>query len=126
MADLDHLRYGGIVWARVMDRNGIRKERPCIVMTPTARISREQPLLVVAITTTFADPPPKWHVALPWHPDPRRVGTGLARRSAAVVNWLDTIRVDDVLDVKGSVPPAVMRRIEAIQEEWATERPGED
>jgi hypothetical protein len=108
-----------------MDRNGIRKERPCIVMTPTARISREQPLLVVAVTTTFADPPPEWHVALPWHPDPagghwpgtpKCVRGGLARYD----------RVDDVLDVKGSVPPAVMRRIEALQEQWATEMRGED
>jgi hypothetical protein len=55
---------------------------------------------------------PAWHVPLPWNPDPRRVGAGLAQRSAAVVEWIDTIGVGDVLDVKGQVPPAVMSKIE--------------
>jgi mRNA-degrading endonuclease toxin of MazEF toxin-antitoxin module len=118
---MSELRYGRLVWARVLDRNGVAKERPCVIVTPTAQIRLDQPLLVVAVTTTFPDPAPPWHVELPWNPDPRRVRTGLARRSAAVVNWLDTIRGDDVLDVKGDVPPAVMRRIAVMLAEWAEE-----
>jgi mRNA-degrading endonuclease toxin of MazEF toxin-antitoxin module len=122
--NLRELRYGRLVWARVVDRNGVPKERPCVIVTPTARIRGEEPLLVVAVTTTFPEPAPRWHVELPWNPDPRRVRTRLARRSAAVVNWLDTIGVDDVLDVKGDVPAEAMRRIEALVAECTGEGVG--
>jgi mRNA-degrading endonuclease toxin of MazEF toxin-antitoxin module len=105
-------KYGQLVWARVTDRNGFAKERPCIVITPTERIRPTEALLVMAVTTTFPDPPPQWHVQLPWNADPRRVKTRLARRSAAVVNWVDVIAPDDVLDVRGEVPVKVMREIE--------------
>ena len=107
-----HLAYGRVIWARLVDRHGYSKERPGIIMTPSDRIHGDSPLLVMAITTSFTDPPPRWHVPLPWNPDPRRVGTRLAQRSAAVVDWLDTIDAAEVLDVKGQVPDKVMKRIE--------------
>ena len=65
----------------------------------------------MAITTTFRDPPPPNHVELPWNPDPRRVSTGLARRSAAVLNWLESVYLDEVDEVIGTVPPKLMRHI---------------
>jgi hypothetical protein len=80
------LRYGQIALAEFTDRNGFRKTRPGIILTPTAQILRGQPLVVMAITSTFREPPPLWHVELPWNPDPRKVRTGLVRRSAAVVS----------------------------------------
>src|SRR5258708_6590682 len=108
------LRYGRLILARIADRNGFQKERPAIIVTPTARIADEEPLLVVAVTTTFPDPPPANHVSLPWNPDPRRVITRLATRSAAVVDWLAAIRPADVLDVKGEVPAKQMRAIQNL------------
>jgi len=108
------LRYGRIVWASVKDPRGFEKERPAIVLTPTDRIAEGAPLVVMAITTTFSNPPPEWHVPLPWNADPRRVKTRLAQRSAAVVNWLDVIPQASVIAVRGDVPPAVMRRIEQL------------
>jgi mRNA-degrading endonuclease toxin of MazEF toxin-antitoxin module len=103
----------------MVDRNGAAKERPCIIVTPSDRIRKEDPLPVMAVTTTFADPPPAWHVPLPWNPNPRQVGTGLARRSAAVVSWVNSVRVEEVLDVRGEVPAKVMRRIEQELAAWA-------
>src|SRR5687767_7754770 len=90
-------------WAVLRDARGLRKERPAIILTQTAEISTESPLVVMAVTTTFAEPPPENHVPLPWHPDFRRVGTRLAQRSAAVITWLDTLYPDEVIDVKGQV-----------------------
>jgi len=108
-----------VVWASVVDHNGFAKERPCLILTPTERIRKGEPLLVMAVTTTFANPPPRWHVPLPWNPDPRRVRTRLGQRSAAVVNWVDVVRPEDVLDVKGDVPVSVMREIERQLATWA-------
>jgi mRNA-degrading endonuclease toxin of MazEF toxin-antitoxin module len=108
------LRYGRLVWARIADRNGYEKERPAIIVTPTAQISSSEPVLLVAVTTTFPDPPPASHVPLPWNSDPRRVATLLARRSAAVVEWLATVRLADILEVKGDVPAKQMRIIQHL------------
>src|SRR5947207_9183970 len=106
------LRYGRIIWAVITDRRGSRKERPAIIITPTERITPGELLLVMAVTTTYPEPPPPWHVELPWYPDPRRVGTRLGQRSAAVVEWLNKISPEDVLELKGDVPQKVMREIE--------------
>ena len=100
------------MWAVLRDARGYRKERPAIVLTQTKEISSESPFVVMAITTTFSDPPPRNHVPLPWNPDPRRVGTRLAQRSAAVVTWLDTLYPDEVIDLKGEVPAALMRELQ--------------
>jgi mRNA-degrading endonuclease toxin of MazEF toxin-antitoxin module len=118
------LRYGQLIWASVLDRNGFAKERPCIVITPTDQIGEARSLLVMAVTTTFPDPPPKWHVPLPWNPNPRRVRTGLARRSAAVVQWVDVIPPEGVLQVRGEVPAKVMKQVESQLAEWVREQKG--
>ena len=118
MSSLPALRYGRLIWATVKDPRGFRKERPAIVLTATADITADQPIVVMAVTTTFADPPPDHHVPLPWNADPRRVGTKLRQRSAAVVTWLDTLYPDEVIDFKGDVPAAIMadlqRRLSAL------------
>jgi mRNA-degrading endonuclease toxin of MazEF toxin-antitoxin module len=116
------LKYGCVIVAEMSDRNGIRKTRPGIVLTPTERISEASPLLVMAITTTFSEAPPPWHVPLPWNPDPGHVRTHLARRSAAVVTWVGQLGVSDVLAVRGEVPIRVMREIEAQLSAWSEQQ----
>jgi hypothetical protein len=111
------LRYGRIIWATLKDHNGYRKSRPTIVLTPTNEIKENTPIVVMAITTTFGEPPPDDHVPLPFNPDPRRVGTQLARRSAAVTSWLDTLYADEITGYCGDVPPALMRRIQILLHE---------
>jgi hypothetical protein len=94
------------------DHNGFRKRRPAIILTPTDQIAQAEKLVLMAITTTFPDPPPANHIPLPWFPDPRKSPTGLARRSAAVIDWLEVVSADDILSVRGQVPGVYMNRIQ--------------
>jgi mRNA-degrading endonuclease toxin of MazEF toxin-antitoxin module len=109
---LSDLRYGRIVEATFTDHNGFQKQRPAIILTPTEQITVGGQVVLMAITTTFADPPPADHIPLPWNPDSRRVSTRLARRSAAVVNWLAVVTTHDILGVRGQVPTPHMARIQ--------------
>jgi|SRR6266550_9104167 len=84
-----------------------------VVLTPASDIEENSPLVVMCITTSFPNPPPEDHILLPWNADPRRVETKLAKRSAAVVSWLDTLYPDEVLELKGRVPGLVMERIQS-------------
>ena len=68
-------------------------------------------LVVVAVTTTFTDPPPDYCVPLPWHPRGHPV-TKLSRRSAAVCNWVVAINPDEIGGFAGDVPAKTMRLIE--------------
>jgi hypothetical protein len=119
------LRRGRIVLAAVEDRNGFRKERPCVILTPTHDIREGGALVVLAITTTFPSPAPPDCVELPWHPQGHPV-TRLRRRSAAVIGWYDEISASDVLGYAGDVPARIMldilARVEAQGElHWRTE-----
>ncbi len=109
--ELDDLAEGQIVWAIVRDHNGFRKRRPAIIVTPTVEISDEEPVVLLAITTTYPDPAPPDHIELPWHPDRRRTSTGLARRSAAVLTWLETVYVDEIDSIIGVVHAKLMNAI---------------
>lgn len=104
------LRRGRIVWGMVVDKKGNKKSRPAVIWTPTDQIKPDRPLVVLAITTTFPDPPPEDHVPLPWDPK-KRAGTGLAKRSAVVLTWFDQIQQEG-LELKGEVPAKLIALIE--------------
>jgi mRNA-degrading endonuclease toxin of MazEF toxin-antitoxin module len=112
------LRLGRIVWTTLSDANGISKRRPAIVVTPTEHIRQGGSITVAAITTTYADPPAAHYVELPWHPDVRMVGTGLNRRSAAMLTWLRVITADEIEEYAGDAPAAIIddisRRLEQL------------
>jgi len=97
------LRRGRIVWARVKDPRGQEKLRPALILTPTDEIADESPLVLMAITTTFVDPPPDGHVELPWTARGHKI-TWLKRRSAAVVTWLVEATTDSIEELGGEVP----------------------
>ena len=59
---VQELREAQIVWVIVRDRNGFRKRRPAIILTPTSEISGAQPLVIMAVTTTYPDPAPPEHI----------------------------------------------------------------
>ena len=101
------LRRGRIIWVTVRDRRGHAKHRPAIVLTATSDISHDEPLVAIAITTTFPDPPPADHIQLPWHPQ-GRVMTRLYKRSAAVLSWIVEIEPGDIESLGGDVPAALM------------------
>jgi mRNA-degrading endonuclease toxin of MazEF toxin-antitoxin module len=109
--EFHELREGRIVWAIVRDPNGFRKRRPAVILTPTLEISRNQPLVLMAITTSYPDPAPAHYIELPWHPNRRQTSTGLARRSAAVLNWLDTVYPDEIDGIIGIVPGRALAEI---------------
>jgi hypothetical protein len=104
------VRHGRIIYAWIADRNGFKKLRPAIIVTPEDEISDADQLSIMAITTTFTDPPPPFCVPLPWHPRAHPT-TRLHKRSAEVVNWLSSIRADDIIGFGGDVPEKTMRLI---------------
>jgi mRNA-degrading endonuclease toxin of MazEF toxin-antitoxin module len=104
-------RAGQIAWAVVKDHNGFRKSRPVIIITPDDEIMANEPIVVMAVTTTFPEPAPSDHVELPWNPDRRRTSTHLARRSAAVITWIETVYADEITQPIGTVPSKVMKVI---------------
>jgi hypothetical protein len=110
MAKSAPLLQGRIVWAEVADTNGIRKERPAVIVTASDQIQADQPLELVAITSRLPDPIPADHVLLPWHAQghPR---TGLNRRCAAVCSWTCRILPTDIRDIAGVVPGELLLRI---------------
>lgn len=85
---------------------------PAIIVTSDDEIDDEKPLTVMAVTTTFPDPPPASCVPLPWHPA-EHPATRLRQRSAAVVDWLARIMAEDISGFGGDVPRKVMYQIEA-------------
>jgi len=97
------LRRGRIVWAEISDRNGIAKLRPVVILTPTEEIPNSNTLSVVAISTTFPDPPPGDYIPLPWHPRGHPI-TRLKKRSAVVAKWVATIEPQNVMEMGGDVP----------------------
>ena len=104
------LRRGRIVWATVSDVRGQRKHRPLIILTPTDQIREDEPLIAMAISTTYPDPPPKDHIELPWHPS-GRAGTKLRKRSAAVLSWIVELEMDEIAEMHGDVPSHLMLQI---------------
>ena len=115
MASPETLQIGRIVWAEIADRNGIRKQRPAIIVSSTDDAGV---LTVVAVTSRVPNSLPDDHVLLPWHPQghPR---TGLNRKSAAVCSWLNEIVSSDILELAGLVPGpellAILTKIGANQ-----------
>ena len=61
------LQLGRIVWAEILDANGIPKLRPAVIVTPSDRITPAAPLDVIAVTSRVPEPLPQDHVLLPWH-----------------------------------------------------------
>ena len=91
---------GTIAWAEVADTKGLKKTRPIVVITETSEIVFDQPIVAVAITGTYPDPPTDEYVELPWIRS-RHPATGLCKRSAAVCNWQITIKPSDIKDARG-------------------------
>ena len=104
------LQLGRIVWAEMVDANGIPKLRPAVIVTPSDRITLAAPLDIIAVTSRVPELLPDDHVLLPWHAQghPR---TGLNRKCAAVCTWVARIRHTDIREVAGVVPGAVMLEI---------------
>ncbi|MFH1109268.1 MAG: hypothetical protein V1790_08750 [Planctomycetota bacterium] len=116
----DKLAQGTIVWADVKSPSGDVKRRPLVILTETTESILDSPIVGVAITTSFPDPPDVGFVELPW--DPRgHSATRLRRRSAAACRWLVSLLPGDVVEVKGYVPQRtlleIVRRVRGLNAE---------
>ncbi len=114
-SDHERLRYGHIVLAPVFDGHGNTKNRPVVIVTPTAAIGSDRPLRAVCVSTQVEHPLPDDHVALPWSL-PRHPRTGLNKPNVAKCNWVVSLPPSAVVEVKGWVPAKQMAEIIAILE----------
>ncbi len=81
-----------------------------MVVTPTTEITPGDTVVVVAATTMFSRPLPSNQVELPWQHNTHPV-TGLYKRCVAVCDWLVEINQDQIEDIAGITPPAILQRI---------------
>jgi hypothetical protein len=87
------------------------KRRTGVIVTPTHEIREDEPFVVVAVTGTFPEALDATQVPLPWNHDARRVRTRLTKPVVAKCDWLVAIRMEDVQEIAGIVPPAELNRI---------------
>lgn len=107
-------KQGDVVRVRVTDPRGNVKVRPVVILTSTSEIILDSPLVAVAVTSSFAAPTPKNMVELPWARPPIRTATGLVKRSAAVCDWLVTIKQSDIVETMGFVPTSKLLDVAAL------------
>ena len=111
---------GSVVWAMIADRNGHKKCRPAVILTPTNEIVAGTTLVGVAVTGTPTIPKPPRHVELPSHPN-RHPETGLYKKCWAVCEWVVTFVIEEIDEVVGQVPESHFILIQAFVKSKAEE-----
>jgi mRNA-degrading endonuclease toxin of MazEF toxin-antitoxin module len=111
------LRFGDIVIVdALLDPKGQNpKNRPAVIVTPSAELAEGRPIFVIAITTTLPEPLPNDYIPLPWS-RPRHPRTGLNERNAAVGHWLAHVEESRIIRVIGRTPAAQLNMIVAALE----------
>lgn len=111
MADVQQIEQGRIVWAVLpsSDRKS-QKHRPAVILTSTRDIVPGEPLVAVALSTTFDEPLGPECVRLPWNRS-GAVRTRLRKPTVAVCNWLVELDAEDIEQFGGIVPVKEMREI---------------
>lgn len=107
--------FGDIVLIRdLLDPHGRNpKDRPCVVVTDPANPRPPGRHLVVAISTVVPDLLPDFYVLLPYQ-QPRHPKTGLTRRNAAILRWVEEIDESRMLRELGIVPNRQLAEMVAI------------
>ena len=103
-------RQGQVCAALIHPERGEPKRRPVVIITRTEEIRADQPVVVVAVSTTFTEPLSADQIELPFETR-GRCSTGLARRSVAVCSWLTKLATSDLGEVRGHVPPPILLKI---------------
>jgi mRNA-degrading endonuclease toxin of MazEF toxin-antitoxin module len=115
---------GRIILARALDpQGGNPKIRPFVIVTDTEEIQQGIPFVGVAITGSFAKPPPPDCVQLPHRPD-GHPQTKLNKEAVAMCSWARQIQHEDIVDYKGMVPARLMEQILAIVHRLDSEQRG--
>jgi mRNA-degrading endonuclease toxin of MazEF toxin-antitoxin module len=93
-------QFGQIVIAYMSDGLGRTKERPAIVVSRDEENNAGMDLFVIAITKSFDDPCPVYHV--PVHDSNKRDNnTGLSAPSVAKCNWFRKVKQHRVVGSLG-------------------------
>ena len=101
---------GSVVWTEFADPNGHRKVRPAVVVSIKPNDKGEQLARLVAVTTQIPEPLPSDYVLLPWSAQ-GKVRTSLRKKSAAVTAWVESLPLEDIDRVVGTLPPAILIEI---------------
>ena len=96
---------GRIVTVTVRDpQGGNEKRRPAVVVSRTSEIVETGLAVVVAVTSDIGRARSTDAVPLPGHPDGHPL-TKLVKPSEVVCSWGEVVRVTDLVDTGGEVPP---------------------
>ncbi|MDX2115813.1 MAG: hypothetical protein SFZ24_09395 [Planctomycetota bacterium] len=104
------LRQGTIVWTLVTPPRGDPKVRPVVIITDTAEMLLNSPIVGLFVTTQFALPVEPPAVALPWSL-PGHPATGLRKPSVVLCQFPVEFRASDVEGIAGYVPTKTLVRI---------------
>jgi mRNA-degrading endonuclease toxin of MazEF toxin-antitoxin module len=105
------MQQGSVIIALVPDpAGGNLKERPLVIVSPTASVKAGEPIVAVAISTQISDPLEPTEIELPYHPQ-GTARTGLTKPSVAKCHWLCTLQQSDVRATKGYVSGSVLQSI---------------
>lgn len=113
---MEGLVQGSIVLVSVCDPSGKnKKERPALILTPTAQIQTEEILFAVPVSHTSAmqKPRPSTFIALPWHKE-GKCKTKLTAESVAVCDEKWRLKIEKAKIIKRigfCHPPDVLERI---------------
>jgi mRNA-degrading endonuclease toxin of MazEF toxin-antitoxin module len=108
------MQQGSIVIAMVADPSGANpKERPLVVVSPSAAIKTGEPIVAAAISTQFNEPVLATEVKLPFHPK-GTARTGLTKPCVAKCDWLCTLQPEDIRAIRGYVSGETLKSILAI------------
>ncbi len=119
-------QFGDIVLIQAMlDPQGRNpKDRPCVIVTDPGSPPPGGMQLVVAISTVLPDPLPDFYVLLPYQ-QPRHPRTGLSRRNAAILRWVEEVDESRIIRKLGIVPNRQLAEMVAIFERLDSPK-GED
>jgi mRNA-degrading endonuclease toxin of MazEF toxin-antitoxin module len=96
---------GTLVWATMLDpQGGNPKCRPAVILNDGHKPGEQ--LVVAAVTTTFANPPPTNMVELPCDS-----ATKLKYRSAVVCDWLVVLDEADIVSIGGRISRPLMEKV---------------
>ncbi len=98
---MSNLLPGRIIRAEIIDRNGYKKERPAVIVSPVPT-DDDSTFIVFALTTRFEKPHPPNEVFLEADPERTR-GTWVKKDCIVACWWANEITRKDVIETAGMI-----------------------
>jgi hypothetical protein len=118
----DSAARGRIVWVRLGPR-GDYKKRPAVVLSDVHDTRPDTIIRIMGGTTDFTKPIRDVEVLLPFYPPPKRHPlTKLRKETIVVCDWIDEVKVADILQFGGFVPGKVLfQMLDKMKQVFGTE-----